>query len=96
MEKVVALPGGVYNFGSETTKSMYDITREFLEVLGKNVKLEDIPAEHNLWMNCDKARRYGVRFHSVTDGLRKCAADYHTYQVPGQPESLSQTRFDGT
>lgn len=77
MEKVAVLPGGVYNFGSETTKSMYDITRDFLEVLGKNVKLEDIPAEHNLWMNCDKARRYGVRFRSVTDGLRKCAADYH-------------------
>lgn len=77
MEKVVALPGGVYNFGSETTKSMYEITREFMEVLGKNVKLEDIPAGHNLWMNCDKARRYGVRFRTVTDGLMKCAADYH-------------------
>lgn len=76
MEKVIALPGGVYNFGSETTKSMYDITREFIDLLGKKVKLEDIPPRHNLWMNCDKARKYGVEFDSVTDGLVKCAADY--------------------
>ena len=32
MEKAIALPGGVYNFGSETTKSMYDITQEFIDL----------------------------------------------------------------
>lgn len=29
MERVIKLPGGVYNFGSETTQSMYEITKEF-------------------------------------------------------------------
>ena len=77
MEKVIELPGGVYNFGSETTKSMYDITQEFVDLLGKRVRLEDAPARHNLWMNCDKARKYGVTFHTVTDGLIKCAMDYN-------------------
>lgn len=77
MEKVIALPGGAYNFGSETTKSMYDITQEFLELLGKRVKLEDTPPGHNLWMNCDKAKKYNVKFSTVTDGLMKCAADYN-------------------
>ena len=77
MSNVIALPGGVYNFGSETTKSMYDITREFLKVIGKDIRLEDAPAGHNLWMNCEKARRFGVEFSNVTEGLVKCAEDYH-------------------
>lgn len=76
MEQVKLLPGGAYNFGSETTRSMYEITREFLALLGKNVPLHDAPPRHNLWMNCAKARRYGVTFSSVEDGLKKCAADY--------------------
>lgn len=76
MEKVAALPGGAYNFGSETTKSIYVITQEFIEILGKKLKLKDAPALHNLWMHCDKARKYGVEFSNVTDGLRKCAEDY--------------------
>lgn len=32
MERVIKLPGGVYNFGSETTQSMYEITKEFLRI----------------------------------------------------------------
>ena len=38
MEQVLQLPGGAYNFGSETTKSMYEITQEFLSLIGKNVR----------------------------------------------------------
>ena len=77
MEKVIQLPGGVYNFGSETTKSMYEITEEFLACLGKNIKLEDAPPRHNLWMNCQKAKKLGVEFQSVEDGLKECAKDYN-------------------
>ena len=76
MEKVIALPGGAYNFGNETAKSMYDITKEFLALTGKNIHLCDAPPRHNLWMNCEKAGRYGVNFSSVEDGLAKCAKDY--------------------
>lgn len=77
MEAVIQLPGGAYNFGSETTKSMYEITREFLDRIGKAVTLSDAPARHNLWMNCEKARNLGVVFRSVEDGLLACAKDYH-------------------
>ena len=76
MEAAIRLPGGAYNFGSETDKSMYEITREFLDFLGKSIRLEDAPARHNLWTNCDKARKYGVVFPSVEDGLKDCAKDY--------------------
>ena len=76
MEKVALRPGGAYNFGSETTRSMYEITAEFLALIGKKIKLDDAPARQNLWMNCSKARRYGVDFSLVEDGLKKCAKDH--------------------
>ena len=73
---VIRLPGGAYNFGSETAKSMYEITTDFLSVIGKKLTVEDIPPRHNLWMNCDKARRGGVVFNSAENGLLRCAEDY--------------------
>ena len=76
MERVIKIPGGVYNFGSETTKSMYEITKDFLALIGKSIDVTDAPARHNLWMKCEKARKYGVDFSSVEKGLEKCAADY--------------------
>lgn len=76
MEAVLHLPGGSYNFGSETTKSMNEITKEFAEFIGHNLRIEEKPASRNLWMNCEKARKYGVRFSSVEDGLKICAKDY--------------------
>ena len=76
MDKVVGLPGGAYNFGSETTKSMYEITKEFLAAIGKNIAVEDTHSGQNLWINCEKARKLGVVFSSVEDGLKSCARDY--------------------
>ena len=75
MEKVIRLPGGAYNFGSETTKSMYEITREVIDAMKLNKRLEDAPARHNLWMDCSKAKRYGVIFSDVSKALMKCAKD---------------------
>ena len=75
MDKVITLPGGVYNFGSETTQSMYEITQMFIDLLGKRILVKDAPARHNLWMNCGKAKKYGVEFSSVIDGLTRCMKD---------------------
>lgn len=75
MENAISLPGGIYNFGSETTKSMYEITSQFIEELGLEIRLEDAPARHNLWMDCSKAKRYGVIFSDVSKALMKCAKD---------------------
>ncbi len=73
---VLNLPGGIYNFGSETEQSMYEITQAFLSALGRDVRVDDAPARHNLWMNCEKAKRHGVVFSSVSEGLLRCAADH--------------------
>lgn len=77
MDRVIALPGGVYNYGSETEKSMYEITRDFLKVINKDIVLEDGEPRHNLWMDCSKARFYGVSFSEAGDGLKKCFHDYN-------------------
>ena len=74
----MTLPGGAYNFGSETTQSMYEITEQFLQLLGKDVQLQDALPRHNLWMNCEKARKYGIEFSEVSDGLKRCLNDYKT------------------
>ncbi len=76
IENVIKLPGGAYNYGSESTKSMYEITKEFLAYINKDIKIIDTPSCQNLWMNCDKARKHGVIFSSVEDGLKRCADDY--------------------
>ena len=76
MDKVILLPGGAYNFGSETTQSIYEVTNKFVDMLGKRLIVKDAPARHNLWMDCSKARKYGVEFSSVIDGLERCARDY--------------------
>ena len=76
MDRVMALPGGVYNFGSETNQSMYEITKGFLALIGKKIRLEDASPRHNLWMNCEKARKLGVDFMRVEEGLKACAKDH--------------------
>lgn len=77
VQNLLRLPGGAYNFGSETVKSMYDITKDFLTLIGRDIPLADAPPRHNLWMNCDKAKKYGVNFSTVEDGLKRCAQDYN-------------------
>lgn len=77
MEKVATLPGGIYNFGSETSRSMYHITLEFLARLGKQITVTDAPPRPNLWMDCQKAADLGVKFLPVEQALVACAKDYN-------------------
>lgn len=76
MDRVLALPGGAYNFGSETTLSMQELTKRLAALLGKPLAVEDAPPRHNLWMDCGKAARYGVVFSDALTGLTKCLQEY--------------------
>ena len=76
MDRVLALPGGAYNFGIETTLSMQELTKRLAALLGKPLAVEDAPPRHNLWMDCGKAARYGVVFSDVLTGLTKCLQEY--------------------
>lgn len=74
---VMKLSGGAYNFGSETTRNMVDITNLLLEMLGQEPKATCSDGDrHNLWMDCSKAAKQGVAFSEVVEGLRHCLTDY--------------------
>lgn len=72
MGAVCRLPGGAYNFGSETTLSMYEMTCRLIAALGRDVPVTDAPPRHNLWMNCEKARRLGISFSPAEVAVRQC------------------------
>ena len=76
MAKAMSLPGGVYNYGSETELTMGQITRQLRDRLG--LKLQILPGQprHNLWMDCKKAAEGGCVFSSTEEGLKSCLSDY--------------------
>ena len=52
------------------------MTRGFLKTIGRDLEVLDCPPLHNLWMNCEKARKYGEEFSSAEDVLARCANNY--------------------
>ena len=76
MEKAMGLPGGVYNFGSETELTMGQITRQLREKLGLNLQILQGQPRHNLWMDCAKAAERGCTFSATAEGLENCLSDY--------------------
>ena len=65
---------------SETTQSMYEISKEFLQITGSRQQVQEGSLVHNLWMDCSKAAQYGIVFSDVMGGLRRCLADYGLLQ----------------
>ena len=76
MEEAIALPGGVYNYGSESDLTMLEIARWLKDELKLEVALSDAGPEHNLWMDCGKLKRRGIRFNDTLGGLKQCIRDY--------------------
>lgn len=70
------LPGGVYNFGSETDLNMVDTARAALDLLGSPAPVLEAPPRPSLWMDCGKLRAAGIRFASTLDAIRQCLEDY--------------------
>jgi len=72
----VGLPGGIYNFGSETTLTMYETAQSLLRQLGIQGSPDESGAHRNLWMDGGKLRRHGLAFRKVEDGFAQCIRDY--------------------
>lgn len=70
------LPGGVYNFGSENTLTMYETARAFCTALHISPALEPGDRQRSLAMDCAKAHRGGVVFDTTAEGIRRCLRDY--------------------
>ena len=78
---ILQLPGGVYNFGSETTQSMYEITKEFLQYHRKQAA----GTRRFCWCTISgwtaaRQRSMAVVFSGVMGGLRRCLAGYGLLQ----------------
>lgn len=77
MPQALQLPGGAYNFGSETTLNMFDTAAALLKALGSHAQVVEAPGKDNLWMDGGKARHYGVAFSDTLAGLHRCLEDYN-------------------
>lgn len=72
----MALPGGVYNFGSECDGDMVETARCFANLLQVDVKIEESDLTRNLAMDTGKLRAHGIEFSSTWGALRVCLGDY--------------------
>ena len=75
----MALPGGVYNYGSENRYDMAATARTFAEAMqlpNADCLIETVDWQRNLSMDCSKLRGYGVEFDSTQDGIYHCLKDY--------------------
>ena len=76
LEPAMALPGGVYNFGSGNAEDMVCTARQFAKALGITVKIAEESWERNLVMDAAKLERSGIRFAATQQGIRCCLQDY--------------------
>lgn len=82
LPKTFGLPGGVYNYGSENEKNMYETACEFMNVMGMSNRVPELIKQktenepRNLLMDCTKIREYGINFENTSEGIKKMVKDY--------------------
>jgi dTDP-4-dehydrorhamnose reductase len=80
-EKLLRLPSGSYNYGSENSLTSYEMGGVALDALGLShrkaelLRKSDSPGKDLLISNA-KLKKYGVTFSSSADGIRRCASDF--------------------
>lgn len=72
----MALPGGVYNFGSGNDKDMVDTALYFAHLLQVDVRIEETDFVRNLVMDGRKLQEHGIVFRSTQEAFRQCLADH--------------------
>lgn len=72
----MALPGGVYNFGSGNDKDMVDTALYFAHLLQVDVRIEETDFVRNLVMDGQKLQEHGIVFRSTQGAFRQCLADH--------------------
>ena len=76
MAEAVRLPGGVYNYGSESSLTLLETARWLADELQLDVRLRDAGPAHPLWMDCSRLKQQGIAFRDTLGGLRQCIRDY--------------------
>ena len=78
LRSALALPGGVYNFGSGNDKDMVDTALYFAHLLQVDVRIEETDFVRNLVMDGQKLQEHGIVFRSTQGAFRQCLADHGT------------------
>ena len=84
LEKALALPGGVWNFGSGNNQSTFDTVKSVLEGLGLEKGLGRLTPNveafaanpRDITMEQTKLRQAGIVFPTTAEGLRCCLAEW--------------------
>lgn len=88
LEPVMDLPGGIYNFGSESTLSSFETGKRVFQMLNRNGNRESlvIPDEtgfndsaRNLAMDAGKLKSCGITFPETAEGFQKCLVSNPEY-----------------
>lgn len=88
IEPAMKLPGGIYNFGSESALSTYEIGRQVLEMIDINKERGELVIAdetrflsnpRNLTMDMEKIRSMGIDFPETVSGFEKCLKDSPEY-----------------
>jgi dTDP-4-dehydrorhamnose reductase len=97
IEPAMSLPGGIYNFGSESTLSVYEIGSRVFQMLDKSGNRGNfvIPDEtgagnnpRNLTMDMGKLKAHGIGFSETVEGFSKCLDASPEYVHPLIGESI--------
>ncbi len=79
----LSLPGGVYNFGSESDGDMFTTAQAFCTMLNVAPRLEAADWSRCLSMDTRKVQAGGLHFDTTCAALARCLRDYGL--EPGQP-----------
>ena len=79
IERALALPGGIYNFGSRNSRNSYELFLEAAKLMGveqpSNLILPDeeryAPQCRNLAMDCSLVAKYGIHFRDSIEGIEE-------------------------
>ncbi|MCE5344474.1 MAG: sugar nucleotide-binding protein [Eubacteriales bacterium] len=78
LPRAFTLSGGVYNFGSESAQSVWQIAEAWREALdldeGFLQPVEGMP--RSLCMDCAKIKEEGILLDDACDGIKRCIRDY--------------------
>ena len=85
------LPGGVYNFGSQNSRSTFDTAALFLKAVTGSSDVSGLierdterfaSCPRNLMIDTERIRRQGICLGDTQEGIRTCLADYQV--IPRQ------------
>lgn len=83
--KILYLPSGVYNAGSENNLSTYETAKVVLERMGLNLRIEELLIKdverykdnnRDLRICNNKLKNYGIHFTSTEEAINNCLNDF--------------------